>query len=164
VLRPASVKPTWIATSPAGWFKGKDPSVPIDKLQSAWIPGAEVLYIGKANNLRRRLHTAAMVRRNEVGTARPPRATTRQPRGRATRRTSVPSRVAPGPRRGRTASGRRDATRSSTCKISIAAPVGESVEKQLIENQMFASRQTVGQSPPPESLPIYISWYINGYG
>jgi hypothetical protein len=26
------------------------------------------------------------------------------------------------------------------------------------------SRQTAGQGPRPKSLPIYISWYINGYG
>jgi hypothetical protein len=26
------------------------------------------------------------------------------------------------------------------------------------------SRQTAGQRPRPKSLPIYISWYINGYG
>ena len=29
---------------------------------------------------------------------------------------------------------------------------------------MFGNRQTTGQSPRPKSLPIYISWYINGYG
>jgi len=38
------------------------------------------------------------------------------------------------------------------------------VEKHLTENQMFGSRQTPGQSPPPETLSIYIHWYINGYG
>jgi hypothetical protein len=34
----------------------------------------------------------------------------------------------------------------------------------VTENQMVGSRQTAGQSPSPETLPIYISWYINGYG
>jgi hypothetical protein len=29
---------------------------------------------------------------------------------------------------------------------------------------MFGSRQTAGQTPPPKSVPIYISWYINDYG
>ena len=36
--------------------------------------------------------------------------------------------------------------------------------KQLTGNQMFGSRQTTGPSPRSKSLPIYISWYINGYG
>ncbi|MGH3984198.1 MAG: hypothetical protein ACREX8_06905 [Gammaproteobacteria bacterium] len=56
MLRPARVEPTFVETSPAGWFKGKDPSVSVDELQSAWVPGAEVLYIGKAGDLRRRLN------------------------------------------------------------------------------------------------------------
>jgi hypothetical protein len=56
VLRPVNVEPTLVETSPAGWFKGKDPSVSIDKLRSAWVPGAEVLYIGKASHLHRRLN------------------------------------------------------------------------------------------------------------
>jgi hypothetical protein len=29
---------------------------------------------------------------------------------------------------------------------------------------MFGSGQIAGQRPRPKSLPIYISWYINGYG
>jgi hypothetical protein len=27
-----------------------------------------------------------------------------------------------------------------------------------------AEAHTAGQSPRPKSLPVYISWYINGYG
>jgi hypothetical protein len=38
------------------------------------------------------------------------------------------------------------------------------VEKHLTKNQMFGSGQIAGQRPLPKSLPIYISWYINGYG
>ena len=38
-----------------GWFKGKDPTVTLDVLTANWIDGAEVIYIGKADQLRRRL-------------------------------------------------------------------------------------------------------------
>ena len=38
------------------------------------------------------------------------------------------------------------------------------IEKQLTPNQMFDSRQNAAWGPQPKSLPIYISWYINGYG
>ncbi len=55
VLRPTSAAPAFVEISPAGWFKSKDPSVPVDELQRAWVPGAGVVYLGKANDLRRRL-------------------------------------------------------------------------------------------------------------
>ena len=38
------------------------------------------------------------------------------------------------------------------------------VKKHLTKNQMYGGRQTAGPSPRPKSLPIYINWYINGYG
>lgn len=33
--------------SPAGWFKGKDPTVPIATLKDKWVDNANILYIGK---------------------------------------------------------------------------------------------------------------------
>jgi hypothetical protein len=46
-------------TSCGGWFKQKDPTVAVEFLRSRVVEGAPVLYIGKANNLRRRLREYA---------------------------------------------------------------------------------------------------------
>ena len=48
VLRDRPGQPTFLDVSPAGWFKGKDPSVDLAALQQAWVQGPHVLYIGKA--------------------------------------------------------------------------------------------------------------------
>jgi hypothetical protein len=48
VLREATTDPDYLALSRGGWFKGKDPTVPVAILQGAWVDGAPVLYIGKA--------------------------------------------------------------------------------------------------------------------
>jgi hypothetical protein len=49
VLRPDNTTPLFLPVSPAGWFKGKDPSVPIADLEKSWVPDASLLYVGKAN-------------------------------------------------------------------------------------------------------------------
>jgi hypothetical protein len=49
VLRDRGDGPAFTENSSAGRFKGKDPSVPMSKVESAWVPGAHVLHIGKAS-------------------------------------------------------------------------------------------------------------------
>jgi hypothetical protein len=48
VMLPDSAPPGFREHSPAGRFKDKDPSVPPAMLEEAWVPGASVVYIGKA--------------------------------------------------------------------------------------------------------------------
>lgn len=49
------IKPEFIEVSRGGHFKGKDPSVKISALREKWVHGASVAYIGKAENMQRRL-------------------------------------------------------------------------------------------------------------
>ena len=49
VIRVTEADPKFLQESRAGWFKGKDPSVPVSTLESAWVPGSSVVYLGKAN-------------------------------------------------------------------------------------------------------------------
>ena len=48
ILRSNLNPPAFLPKSPAGWFKGRDPSASKDDLQKKWVPGAEIIYIGKA--------------------------------------------------------------------------------------------------------------------
>lgn len=49
IVRPHTDPPRFLDVSPAGHFKGKDPTEPVAALEALWVPGAHVVYIGKAN-------------------------------------------------------------------------------------------------------------------
>lgn len=49
IIRPRSEPPAFLAVSPAGHLKGQDPTVPVSELEALWVPGAHVIYVGKAN-------------------------------------------------------------------------------------------------------------------
>lgn len=61
VVRRTPDPPRFLSPSPGGHFKGKDPTVPIARLQQNWVEGTVVVYFGKAGgpgstaDLRRRL-------------------------------------------------------------------------------------------------------------
>jgi len=59
VRRVQTSPPEFLPSSIGGWFKGKDPTVSPDVLVANWVEGAEVVYIGKADQLRRRLRQFA---------------------------------------------------------------------------------------------------------
>lgn len=56
IYRAGALEPAYLDQSPAGTFRG-DPSVPREALDANWVPGARVVYIGKAKHgrLRERL-------------------------------------------------------------------------------------------------------------
>jgi hypothetical protein len=49
IVRPTDEPPSFLDVSPAGHFKGKDPTVPVSELQALWVPGTRIVYIGKAS-------------------------------------------------------------------------------------------------------------------
>src|SRR5205823_4724784 len=55
VLGAAETPPEFVAASSGGRFKGRDPSVSEDVLRAKWVDDCEVIYIGKADNIKRRL-------------------------------------------------------------------------------------------------------------
>jgi hypothetical protein len=59
VVRQGQREPTFLRESCGGHFKGRDPTVPVVVLEQEWVPDAEVLYIGKADVLHRRLRQYA---------------------------------------------------------------------------------------------------------
>ena len=48
VVRSDSSPPEFLAVSPAGHFKGRDPTLPVEELRASWIAQSCTLYIGKA--------------------------------------------------------------------------------------------------------------------
>lgn len=65
VFRDALTEPIFLDASPAGHFKGRDPTVSLATLADKWVQGARVVYIGKANVLRRRLRQYARFGAND---------------------------------------------------------------------------------------------------
>lgn len=55
VVRRSRDRPSFDEQSCGGHFKGKNPTVAIGLLEAKWVEDAEVVYVGKANDLRRRL-------------------------------------------------------------------------------------------------------------
>ena len=52
VLRDAATRPTFLVMSGAGRFKDLDPSYPPSVVESAWIDGSHIVYVGKAAGAR----------------------------------------------------------------------------------------------------------------
>jgi hypothetical protein len=55
LFRAEATKPAFLAKSPGGRFKGRDPTVSVSTLAEKWVPGAHIVYIGKAKVANRRL-------------------------------------------------------------------------------------------------------------
>ena len=55
VVRGMPARPVFLDSSPGGRFKGKDPTELVDVLQAKSVEDADIVYIGKGGNLRRRL-------------------------------------------------------------------------------------------------------------
>jgi hypothetical protein len=52
VIRDTTTPPTFLQTSSAGRFKDLDPSYSDSVVKAAWVPGARIVYIGKASGAR----------------------------------------------------------------------------------------------------------------
>lgn len=55
ILNKDNHQPHFLNVGTGGHFKGKDPNVSEAELKANWVPGACVLYIGKATSLKKRL-------------------------------------------------------------------------------------------------------------
>ena len=50
LLRDGAHSPVFLETGTGGFFKGKDPNVPVEVLQQNWVEGSPSVYIGKAGD------------------------------------------------------------------------------------------------------------------
>lgn len=50
IIRESTEPSTLVAVGTGGRFKGKDPNVPIATLESNWVDGTPIIYIGKAGS------------------------------------------------------------------------------------------------------------------
>ena len=55
VLRAEVGEPIFLQSNCGGHFKGQEPTVPIEELKGEWVEGPDLLYLGRSNNLRRRI-------------------------------------------------------------------------------------------------------------
>ncbi|MCY4086133.1 MAG: hypothetical protein OXG37_04410 [Actinomycetia bacterium] len=60
ILRHSQADPAFHARNRGGRFKGRDPTVPVPELRRKWVAGANLVYVGKGSNLRRRLRQLAV--------------------------------------------------------------------------------------------------------
>lgn len=55
ILCQVETAPRFLAVGTGGYFKGMEPNVGIDVLRANWVDNEPVVYIGKANDLNRRI-------------------------------------------------------------------------------------------------------------
>lgn len=55
VVRDSDNSPEFLATGTGGFFKGKNPNVGLEELESNYVAGCKVVYIGKATSLKKRV-------------------------------------------------------------------------------------------------------------
>lgn len=55
VKRDSNLPPKFLKEGTGGFFKNQNPNVSIETLENKWISNAEILYIGKATNLKKRI-------------------------------------------------------------------------------------------------------------
>jgi hypothetical protein len=48
ILKPSEDYPTFLEKGAGGFFKQRDPNLPVAQLAARWIPSCKVLYVGKA--------------------------------------------------------------------------------------------------------------------
>lgn len=55
VIRDQKTAPVFLKKGTGGFFKGEDPNVEISTLQANWVETSEIVYIGKATSLKKRI-------------------------------------------------------------------------------------------------------------